>query len=421
MSKSDPVPLPVEPSVPAALDVLIVGGGLVGASLAIALDRLGLDVALLEAAPPSALPAVFDQRNLSLAEATVNALRALDVLPRLRTPTGPITRIHISREGDFGRVLLKADDYARAAFGQVVVARDFGDALESKLASLSRLKRYRPARFLGFVEHGVERMRHARIADGDGERVIAARLVVAADGAASAVREALGIAVEHHDYRQTLFVARVRAERAPDGTAWERLTDHGPTAVLPRGDGHYGVIHGVASDAVDSVAALDDAAYLDRLQRVFGWRAGRFLAVGPRSLYPIVRGIAQQIAAPRAVLVGNAAQSLHPIGAQGFNLGLRDALTLVECIEAGRVRGQDIGSEAMLAEYGRRRCEDRERTIAFSDGLARWTCNPSPFVSSLRSLGLFVIENDDALRAQIVAGAMGYRGDIPELCREVAA
>ncbi len=416
-------PEPHSASVAASHDVLIVGGGLVGASLAIALDRLGLDTALLEAAPPGALPAVFDQRNLSLAEATVNALRALDVLPRLRTPTGPIARIHISRSGDFGRVLLDAADHGRAAFGHVVVARDFGDALESKLGDLPRLTRHRPARFLGFAEDGADGLRRARVADGDGdgERVIAAKLVVAADGAASAVRDALGIAADQHDYHQTLFVARVRAERAPDGTAWERLTDHGPTAVLPRGDGHYGVIHGVASDEADAVAALDDAAYLERLQRAFGWRAGRFLSVGPRSRYPIVRTLAQRLVAPRVVLVGNAAQSLHPIGAQGFNLGLRDALTLVECIEAGRARGEDIGSEAMLAEYAQRRREDRERTIAFSDGLARLTSNPSSLVSPLRSLGLFALDHDAALRAQVVASAMGYRGETPQLCREVAA
>ena len=429
MSQPDPAPSPFPESRPesrsasvaASHDVLIVGGGLVGASLAIALDRLGLDTALLEAALPDALPAVFDQRNLSLAEATVNALRALDMLPRLRTPTGPIARIHISRSGDFGRVLLDAADHGRAAFGQVVVARDFGDALESKLGDLPRLVRHRPARFLGFAEDSVDGMRRARVTDGDGERVVAAKLVVAADGAASAVRDALGIAAELHDYQQTLFVARVRAERAPDGTAWERLTDHGPTAVLPRGDGHYGVIHGVASDEADAVAALDDAAYLERLQRAFGWRAGRFLSVGPRSRYPIVRTLAQRLVAPRAVLVGNAAQSLHPIGAQGFNLGLRDALTLVECIETGRARGEDIGGEAMLADYVQRRREDRERTIAFSDGLARLTSNASSLVSSLRSFGLFALDHDAALRAQVVAGAMGYRGDTPQLCREVAA
>ena len=410
-------------------DVLIVGGGLVGASLAIALDGLGLDVALLEAAPAGALPAVFDQRNLSLAEASVRALRALDVLPRLRAPAGAIARIHISRSGDFGRVVLDAAEYGREAFGQVVVARDFGEALEAKLSDLPRLRRHRPARFVGFADgaggdgagEGADALRRVRIADADGERVLVARLVVAADGTASAVREALGIATARHDYGQTLFVARVRGERAPDGTAWERLTDHGPTAVLPRGDGHYGTIHGVAADAADAVAALDDDAYLARLQRAFGWRAGRFLSVGPRSAYPIVRVLAERLTAPRAVVVGNAAQTLHPIGAQGFNLGLRDALTLVECIAAGRARGEDAGAAAVLADYAARRREDRARTLDFSDGLARLTANPSPLLSPLRGLGLLALDHDAALRAQLVGSAMGYRGDVPRLCREAAA
>src|SRR5688572_10219823 len=132
-------------------DVLIVGGGLVGASLAIALERIGLDVGLVEAAPAGALPAVFDERNLSFAEATVNALTALGVLQKLRAPSGAIERIHISRRGDFGRSLLEARRYGRSEFGRVVVARDFGEALEARLAELPRLSRYRPMRFLGLA------------------------------------------------------------------------------------------------------------------------------------------------------------------------------------------------------------------------------------------------------------------------------
>ncbi len=405
--------------------VVIVGGGLVGASLAIALDRIGVDVGLIEANPPGAPPAVFDQRNLSLAEASVHALTALDVLPRLRAPTGAIARIHISRSGDFGRVLLNAADYGRDAFGRVVVARDFGEALEARLATLTRLKRYRPARFLGIADkiaNDPDGWRLVRVAGEQGEFMIRAQLVVGADGTASGVRAALGIAADTHDYAQTLFVARLRAERAPDGTAYERLTDHGPTALLPRGDGHYGAIHAVAREEADAVAALSDAAYVERLQRAFGWRIGRMLAVGPRSAYPIARMLARETTAARAVLVGNAAQTLHPIGAQGFNLGLRDALTLVECIAAQRDADGigDPGAEAVLGSYARRRREDRERTIAFADGLARASANPAPLMRPLRSLGLFALDHDDTLRAQVVAGAMGYRGDVPMLCRPAA-
>ena len=398
-------------------DVLIIGGGLVGASLAIALDRLGLDVAMVEATPAGALPAVFDQRNLSFAEATVNALGALGVLPLLRAPTGSIRRIHASRAGDFGRVRLEAKAHGREEFGRVVVARDFGEALEARLLQLPRLVRYRPARFIGLASD-VDGLRRVRIADAQGERELSTRLLVAADGTRSGVREALGIHAREHDYGQTLLVARLRTQRPPDGTAYERLTAHGPTALLPRGDGHYGLVHGVQSDQADAVAALDDGAFLARVQDAFGWRAGRFVSVGPRSLYPIVGCVADALVAPRAVLVGNAAQSLHPLGAQGFNLGLRDALTLAECIAA---HPADAGDDAVLRSHAARRAEDRSRTLAFSDGLAKLTSNDAPLLRPLRSAGLLAGDAMGWLQGWLVGGAMGYRGDVPALCRKVAA
>ena len=394
-------------------DVVIVGGGLVGASLAIALERLGLAVALVEATPAGALPAVFDERNLSFAEATVNALASLGVMARLRLPAAPIRRIHVSRAGDFGRARFEAADYGREAFGQVVVARDFGEALESRLAELDRLTRYRPARFTGFAE-GAGDARGVRIEDAAGERVLHARLVVGADGSRSGVRDALAIGHQAHDYGQVLFVARLRAERAPDGTAWERLGPQGPTALLPRGDRHYGLVHAVDAGDAEAVAALDDGRFLARVQDAFGWRAGRLFAVGPRSRHPSVRVVAERLVGPRAVLVGNAAQSLHPIGAQGFNLGLRDALTLAELIEA---RGGDPGDATLLAAHAARREEDRRRTLAFSDGLARLTADANPLLRPLRSLGLLALDRVPSLQAALVGGAMGYRGDVPALCR----
>jgi len=398
-------------------DVLIIGGGLVGASLAIALDGLGLDVGMVEATQAGALPAVFDQRNLSFAEATVNALDALGVMPLLRAPSGSIRRIHASRAGDFGRIRLEASAHGREEFGRVVVARDFGEALEARLASLQHLTRYRPARFIGLGDTR-DGLRHVRISDADGEREIATRLLVAADGTRSGVREALGIRVREHDYRQTLLVARLRTQRPPDGTAYERLTSSGPTALLPRGDGHYGLVHGVASDDAGAVAAMDDAVFLARVQAAFGWRAGRFLAVGPRSAYPIIGCVADALVATRAVLVGNAAQSLHPLGAQGFNLGLRDALTLAECIAA---HPADAGDDAVLRSHAARRAEDRSRTLAFSDGLAKLTSNDAPLLRPLRSAGLLAGDAMGWLQGWLVGGAMGYRGDVPALCRKVAA
>ena len=397
-------------------DVLIVGGGLVGASLAIALDRLGLSTGLVEATPPGQMPAVFDQRNLSFAAATVNALGALGVMRHLRMPDAPIRRIHVSRRGDFGRVRLEAADYGRGRFGQVVVARDFGDALAARLDELAHLVRYRPARFVA-LDAPADGLRRVHLDGPDGPMTLAAPLVVAADGSASAVRAALGIGTVEHDYGQTVFVARLRAERAPDGTAYERFGDAGPTALLPRGDRHWGLIHAVPGEQADAVAALDEAGWLVRVQAAFGWRAGRFLECGPRSRYPLVRVLAERLTAPQVALLGNAAQTIHPVGAQGFNLGLRDALTLAELIEDGLAPGDP----ALLDAYATRRLADRERTLAFSDDLARLTSNPSPVLRPLRSLGMALADQVDAVQMRLVGGAMGFRGEVPRLCRDPLA
>ena len=391
-------------------DIVIVGGGLVGASLAIALEDSGLDVAMLEATPSSTLPAVFDERNLSFAEATCHALQALRIWPLLHSAS-PIRRIHATRAGDFGRAELDAREVGREAFGHVVIARDFGEALEKRLGEVGSLTRHRPARFIGtrIADNG---LREVRYSEGDAERVVHTRLLVGADGAESAVCAALGIDAQRHDYGQTLFVCRVRPSKAPDGTAWERLGPHGPTALLPRADRHYGVVHGVDSAEADAVAALDESAWLQRLQDAFGWRAGRFLASGARSRYPAVRVVADALTAPRAVLLGNAAQSIHPVGAQGFNLGLRDALTLVEEIGA-----HGLDDAAMLPRYAERRREDRSRTLAFSDGMARASANDGLAMGLLRSAGMAALANVPGLRAQVAAGGMGYRGDVPAICR----
>lgn len=391
-------------------DILILGGGLVGSSLACALDGSGWRVAQVEASPPQEGAPGFDERKLALALASLNALAALDVLPRLATAPAPIQRIHVSRAGDFGAVRLAASDHGRDAFGGVVLARELGQALESRLASASGLERYRPARVLAVEPHAdgpVVVLEQAGQA-----RRLRTRLLVAADGTHSLARDAFGIGTDEHDYGQTLVVCSIATDRAPDGTAYERFTAQGPVALLPMAGGHYGAICGVARDDAARVLALDDAGYAGYFQARFGWRAGRVVRAGARSGYPIRRRVAQAITAPRAVVMGNAAQTVHPIGAQGFNLGLRDALTLAEVLA-----GDDPGAPALLAEYAQRRRDDRERTLAFSDGLARATANPSFPMHVLRSLGLLALGHVPGLADPLVSGAMGFRGHVPALSR----
>jgi 2-octaprenyl-6-methoxyphenol hydroxylase len=391
-------------------DILILGGGLVGSALACALDGRGWRVAQVEASAPQQGAPGFDERKLALAQASLNALQALDVLPRLATPPAPIRRIHVSRVGDFGSVRLQANDHGREAFGGVVLARELGQALESRLQACEGLVRYRPARVLK-VEPDAEGPRVTIDQEG-GTRVLRTRLLVAADGSRSLARAAHGIGAEEHDYDQTLVVCSLATDRAPDGTAYERFSAQGPVALLPMAGGHYGAICGVARADAGRVLALDDAAYADYFQQRFGWRAGRVRRVGARSGYPLARLVSERVTAPRLVVMGNAAQTLHPIGAQGFNLGLRDALSLAEVLAGG-----DPGAPAVLAAYAEARRDDRERTLAFSDGLARATANDGFPMHLLRSFGLLALGHVPGLADPLVAGAMGFSGRVPALAR----
>lgn len=399
------------------LDVAIVGGGLVGCSLACALAPLGLAVGLVDAGGPA--PLAQDPRKLALAAASLNALDRLGVLARLPVPPSPIRRIHVSRQGDFGRLLLEATEFGREAFGGVVLAGDLGAALQQAVAALPGLCVVRGRADPG--ESGPA-WRSLRVQPEDGPaETWRARLVVAADGTASPLRAAAGIGIDTHDYGQTLLVTSVRLAAAAPDTAYERLTDHGPCALLPMAGGRHGALCGVASGEAEAVLALDEASFVGFLQARFGWRAGRVLATAGRSAWPLRRVVAQRLVAGRLVLVGNAAQTLHPLGAQGFNLGLRDALALAERIDDGNGdRGGDPGADALLAAHAAARAEDRGRTLAFSDGLARASAGDTPLHRIGRSLGFAALNLDPALRASFTAGAMGFRGPVPRLARDPA-
>jgi 2-octaprenyl-6-methoxyphenol hydroxylase len=388
------------------VDLMVVGAGPVGASLACALAGSGLRVALVEASGPAVAAPGFDERKLALAAASLEALDSLGVLAGLATPPEPIRAIHVSRVGDFGSVRLQARDYGRDALGGVVLARELGEALEARLAQLPGLERLRPATVV--AARPLDEAMHVDIERDGKVEPWRARLVVAADGTRSRLRDGAGIGVATHDYGQHLFVFAAQADRAHDGTAYERFSPDGPVALLPMAGGRYGALCGVASADVASVAALDDAAFAAYFQQRFGWRAGRVVRVGARAHYPLARVVADRLVAPRLALVGNAAQTIHPVGAQGFNLGLRDALEL-----AARVRDGDPGDAATLAGYAQARHDDRERTLAFSDGLARLTATDGLPLRLLRSLGFGLVSAIPALRAPMVAGAMGYAGRRP--------
>jgi 2-octaprenyl-6-methoxyphenol hydroxylase len=391
-------------------DILILGGGLVGNSLACALENSGLRVGLIEASMPSAGAPGFNERKLALSAASLIALEHLGVAQKFANGFSPIRRIHISRVGDFGSVDIQAKDYQREYFGGVVLARDLGAALETRVAELKYLSSYRPAKVLRVVSDAA--MPSVLIECEGKQQKLSATMIIGADGTQSLLRSALDIGTDDFDYRQHLFVCSLQTDQVSDGTAFERFSSQGPVALLPMPGGQFGALCGVGCDDVARVEAFGDADYIDYFQQRFGWRAGRIKRVGARTHYPLKKVIAKEIVRPGFVLMGNAAQTLHPIGAQGFNLGLRDALSFAECLQM-----HDLQSPGFLSAYKEARREDREQTIAFSDGLARFTSQENVLAKSLRSLGLFGTGLSPDLQMPIVNGAMGYRGKIPALAR----
>ncbi|HEY3521064.1 MAG TPA: 2-octaprenyl-6-methoxyphenyl hydroxylase [Rhodanobacteraceae bacterium] len=388
-------------------DILIVGGGLVGASLAIALDTVGRSATLVEAVAPRA-PAQpsYDERNLALARATVNALTNLAVWKHAQGAT-PITKLHVSRAGEFGAARLSAREAGVDALGATLPARELGNALELRLQQCRHLTRVMPAK-LERLEPLAEGWR-ATIRVGEETREIGTRLLVGADGSDSFVRTQVGIGADEYDYAQCLIVCTLTAERDPEGCAWERFSDEGPVALLPLSARRCGLVLAVAADRADAVLAMSDEEFIALAQRRFGWKAGRLTRPGKRQAHRARRVIAQSLTSPRAVVVGNAAQTVHPIGAQGFNLGLRDAVTLAELIASA----DDPGSNELLREYAARRNPDRDGVLAFSHGLISLACLPQPALAPLRSLALIAFDSVPPLKRTLAKRGMGWRGAAP--------
>jgi 2-octaprenyl-6-methoxyphenol hydroxylase len=395
--------------------LLIVGGGLVGASLALALDAAGRSVTLVEAMAPRASSAAGDDdRNLVLARASVNALRSLGVWPRLESAAGTIRRLEISRAGEFGRVRMSAEDAGVDALGRVVPGRVLAAALEARLAEARHVQRLVPAKLESLAPTASGWL--ARIATGEGVQELEARLVVGADGSGSLVRRQVGIDSREHDYRQSLFVCTFSCERDLPEVAFERFTDDGPVALLPLPNRRRGLVLTVSTDLHDEIAVMDDAAFVALAQQRFGWKLGAFARPGKRFPHRIRRVVADALTARSVVLVGNAAQTVHPIGAQGFNLGLRDALVLAEMV----AEADDPGAPELLADYAARRQADRDGVVAFSHGLVSLGCLAQPTLAPLRSLAMAAFDRLPPLRHALARRGMGFRATPPAAALDTA-
>src|SRR5581483_8453563 len=229
------------------------------------------------------------------------------------------------------------------------------------------------------------------------------------------VRAAAGIGATVEDYEQVAIAANLATDRAHDGTAYERFTPTGPLALLPLFDGSYGLVWSKTPAEAIRVLALDDASFLTELQQSFGWRAGRFTRVGRRASYPLKLTRAATTVATRAVLIGNAAQALHPVAGQGFNLGLRDAAMLAEVL--AHSSETDVGAPTVLKRFADWRAVDRGGVIRFTDGLVKLFASERPGMGLLRNLGLLMFDVMPPAKSALARVSAGFGGPTPRLAR----
>jgi 2-octaprenyl-6-methoxyphenol hydroxylase len=398
------------------VDVAIVGGGLVGASLACALAPLGLKIALLEAVPPRAAnQPSYDDRTLALSASSCAILRGLGVWPLLAETATAIREVHVSEINRAGKVVLRPTEFDLEEFGHVVEARVFGSAVMKFIDGLESVDFTCPAK-VDSIETGQDLTR-IEFVHGDEQRFLQARLLVGADGADSIVRKALGVAAQEHDYGQTAVICNVSTEKPHQGKAYECFTSTGPFALLPHVNDRCGLVWSTTTEQANELLDWSDDEFLNQAQARFGTALGQWNRIGKRSAYPLRLVRAKQDIGKRAVILGNAAHAIHPIGAQGFNLGLRDVAVLAELIAAALQKdaAADIGLPELLQTYSEWRAPDHEGTIAWSDGLARLYANPTGIASFARGAGLLAHALIPSLRRQLAVRAMGYRGRIPRL------
>ncbi|WP_419419749.1 FAD-dependent monooxygenase [Legionella sp. D16C41] len=385
------------------VDILIIGGGLTGAALHLALVNKGFNCLLVEEFSLSdKIKPNFDARTLALSPASRQILQMLKVWTLLEQQVSAIYKIFISEQGRFGKAQLQRQDnqplgyvtemqYINCAFYQVM----YHDSVlaSAKLISLDK------ATSSAIINYNSEQL------------TIKAKLIVAADGSHSKVRQLAGLAkeIKIKDYLQQAVVANIGLARPHANYAYERFTHSGPLALLPITEQRMSMVWALNPNEANHLTNLADCAFLNELQRVFGYKLGRFTRVGQRVIYPLKQIIMPNTIAWPLVFIGNAAHTLHPVAGQGFNLGLRDVATLAQCIVQYGLNTQ------MLAKYQMMRQYDQQAIVRLTNGLVDLFTAKGPGLGFLRSLGLSVFDNSNFLKKMLTHHARGFAGIVPDL------
>jgi len=397
-------------------DVLIVGGGMVGASLACALRESALRIGVIEAVPLAAADQPsYDDRTIALAYGSRRVFEGLDLWRDIAPGATPIERIHVSDRGHFGFTRLAAVDAGLPALGYVVANRVLGAALLKRLEVSKNIDWLCPAEMRDIRLQPTYAQVDVRHLDTD--MTLTARLVVAADGAHSAVRTAVGIEVARTEYRQTAVVTNVTAGVPHHNTAYERFTDTGPLALLPLSGERCAVVWSVRGEETPTILGWNDEEFLQHLQGRFGDRLGNFTRVGKRAAYPLALTRVREHVRQRLALIGNAAHTVHPVAGQGFNLGLRDVAALSEILVDAVRAGADIGDALTLHRYADWRRRDNQAIAAFTNGLIRIFSNDVPPLALTRNAGLIAVDLMPGVKRGFIRMTSGLAGRQPRLAR----
>lgn len=382
-------------------DILIAGGGLTGAALMLALKNTGLKILMTEAKPFSEkMEAGFDARTLALSPASLRILDNLNLWKDIAPFATPIKTIEVSRQFKFGRTRLHSEDLG--FLGSIVELRVLHQVFFSRLAANTLLV---PSQITAWDKNTNKlTLKHQ-----DELQTILPKLVIAADGTHSALRALAGLEVKTRNYQQQAIVANIGLGRGHANVAYERFTSDGPLALLPMQANRAALVWALSSGEADKLANTPEAEFLQHLQKAFGYQLGKFIRVGKRVLFPLTQAYMPKIHAWPLVFIGNAAQTLHPVAGQGFNLGLRDVASLAQCIDEKGL------SSDMLETYASRRHADQRSILDLTDNLLNFFTNQLPGFGLLQSLSLLAMDNSLALQKRLVRKAKGFDGYLPDL------
>ena len=401
-------------------DIVVAGGGMIGSSLALALAPLGLKLAVVEAvARTESTQPSFDDRSTALSRSTQKMFEAMGLWPEIVAASTPIRRIHVSERGRFGFSHIDATEQGVEALGYVVINRVLGGVLQKAMHGVGGLDLLCPATITDVDidrEHVKVHVEH----DNTSSEWLSGRLLVAADGAASSVRSMMGISAQRSEYGQRAIVGNLMSEKPIDHQAYERFTERGPIALLPVADGRAAFVWIVSESDAQALLTLDDVNFVAALQDEFGFRLGRFSKIGRRASYPLALSKASRLIVQRGVVVGNSAHGLHPVAAQGFNLGLRDVAALCDCLADARAGSSfDPGDAAILTRYAQWRRGDQARLVGITDGLVRLFGSRRGPARVLRNVGLLGFDVVPGVRSLFARQMMGLSGRLPRLSRGV--